>query len=147
LYSELEKVMLVQAVTHLDIGCGRIGIALQVKCPVDGSVSWLWGHELEKSYDLHEPPQTAFLCDPLYDGAESAILPALERLVASGIITEDQREIIQSELGQEALFVFAWWYGRNQPIPHVDSVCSFLQSSETDAPPPMYRPIIKADEV
>jgi hypothetical protein len=135
--------MLVRAVTHLDIAFGRIGLALQVKCPIDGSVRWLWGIDPGDDGQLcDEPPISAFLCDSLSKESESEIIPAIARLRDSGIITDEQHDVIQGELGQEALFVFAWWYVRDEPIPHVDSICGFLRSSETDAPPPMYRPII-----
>jgi hypothetical protein len=140
----MEEVMLVKAVTHLDIAFGRIGIALQVQCPVDGSVSWLWGQGVECGADLddHEPPQSAFLCDPLHDGAESEIIPALDRLVNSGIITQEQHELIQEELGQEALFVFAFWLVRGEPIPSTEDAFACMLTRDIGAPPPMYRPII-----
>ena len=113
--------MLIDMQTYVDEEYGLVGLALQVRCQSHYGEMWLWSPPLAE-YREH-PAVTAYQI-------ESAAIPmpkwelmrTLCRLQDAGVLTAQERLVIQCRLMGEVDKVQRYWDERRQPVPMISDI-------------------------
>ena len=109
--------MLIDMQTYVDEEYGLVGLALRVRCQSHHGEMWLWSPPLTE-YREH-PAVTASAAIPM---PKWELMRTLCRVQDAGVLTAQERLVIQCRLMGEVDKVQRYWDERRQPVPMISDI-------------------------